>query len=68
MEWIILALLPIAGFLVWRSFRRAGDTPKAGDAAPGFSLPDQHGATHSLTDFRDNWLVLYFFPRADEPG
>lgn len=39
-----------------------------GNAAPDFALRDQHGATRTLADYRDRWLVLYFYPRDDTPG
>jgi peroxiredoxin Q/BCP len=39
-----------------------------GGNAPDFSLPDQNGATVSLSDLAGSWAVLYFFPRADTPG
>jgi thioredoxin-dependent peroxiredoxin len=42
--------------------------PKVGDAAPDFSLPDQNGQTHKLSDFRGKWLVLYFYVKDDTPG
>lgn len=38
--------------------------PAVGDAAPGFSLIDQHGRHVSLTDFRGNPLLLVFVPFA----
>ena len=38
-----------------------------GDAAPTFSLPDQHGKTVRLEDFEGRVLV-YFYPEADTPG
>ncbi|WP_455234869.1 peroxiredoxin [Thiogranum longum] len=41
---------------------------KEGRAAPPFELMDQHGKTHRLTDYRDQWLVLYFYPKDDTPG
>ena len=41
---------------------------EAGDAAPGFTLPDQNGDDLSLTDLRSATVVLYFYPRADTPG
>jgi thioredoxin-dependent peroxiredoxin len=31
-------------------------------------LPDQHGRTWRLADYRGNNLVLYFYPRDDTPG
>jgi peroxiredoxin len=32
--------------------------PKAGDAAPNFTLPDANGTSHSLADFKGNYVVL----------
>lgn len=37
-------------------------------AAPGFTLPDQDGNEHSLSDYKGKWLVLYFYPKDDTPG
>ena len=34
-----------------------------GDPAPDFELPDQDQNLHRLTDYRDDWLVLFFYPR-----
>jgi len=39
-----------------------------GDAAPTFSLTDQHGKTVSLDDYRGRKLLVYFYPEADTPG
>jgi len=39
-----------------------------GDAAPPFSLTDQHGETVNLQDFRRRTLLVYFYPKADTPG
>lgn len=36
--------------------------------APGFTLPDQSGEKVSLADFKDKWVVLYFYPKDDTPG
>ncbi len=35
-----------------------------GDAAPEFTLPDQHGEPVTLSDLRGRHVVLYFYPRA----
>ena len=42
--------------------------PAEGDAAPDFALPDQNGDEVTLGSFEGEWLVLYFYPRADTPG
>jgi peroxiredoxin Q/BCP len=41
---------------------------EAGDTAPDFTLPDQHGNEVTLSDLRPQTIFLYFFPRADTPG
>jgi peroxiredoxin Q/BCP len=43
-------------------------TLQIGDAAPAFSLPDQNGNTVNLADFRDQRVVIYFYPKDDTPG
>lgn len=35
---------------------------------PGFSLPDQHGVTHSLAEYAGKWLIIYFYPRDNTTG
>ncbi len=39
-----------------------------GQPAPEFELPDQDGNLHSLEDYRDQWVALYFYPKDDTPG
>lgn len=33
-----------------------------------FSLPDQNGDLHKLSDYRGQFVVLYFYPKDDTPG
>ena len=40
----------------------------AGDKAPFFSLSDQDGKIHNLSDYKGMRLIVYFFPMADTPG
>lgn len=39
-----------------------------GKIAPFFSLPDQTGAVHSLSEYKGQWVVLYFYPKDNTPG
>jgi len=39
-----------------------------GQKAPAFSLPDQHGTTHTLADYAGRALVLFFYPKDNTPG
>lgn len=36
--------------------------------APDFTLPDQTGKEHSLSDYTGRWVLLYFYPKDDTPG
>jgi len=42
--------------------------PRVGDDAPDFTLPDETGTQHRLSDQRGRWVVLYFYPKDDTPG
>jgi peroxiredoxin Q/BCP len=68
MKLLILLLALAAVVVLWSTMARASGTPKAGEAAPDFSLPDQNGTVRSLRDFGGKWLVLYFYPKDDTPG
>src|SRR5215467_5967518 len=39
-----------------------------GRKAPAFSLNDQTGKTHRLSDYEGRPVVLYFYPKDDTPG
>ncbi|MBC7915006.1 MAG: thioredoxin-dependent thiol peroxidase [Pyrinomonadaceae bacterium] len=41
---------------------------KEGDIAPGFTAKDQNGKTISLSDFKGQEVILYFYPKDDTPG
>ncbi|PJE77213.1 thioredoxin-dependent thiol peroxidase [Candidatus Uhrbacteria bacterium CG10_big_fil_rev_8_21_14_0_10_48_16] len=41
---------------------------KLGKKAPAFSLPDQDGNVHTLSDYLGKWILLYFYPKDDTPG
>ena len=36
--------------------------------APDFTLPDQDDVDHSLSEYRGQWVLLYFYPKDDTPG
>jgi peroxiredoxin Q/BCP len=69
MKWpLVIAVLAALALLAWRGTAAGAETPKAGDPAPAFSLPDQSGRLRSLAEFRGRWVVLYFYPKDDTPG
>ena len=39
-----------------------------GTVAPDFTLPDQNGTTHSLSDYRGKKVILYFYPKDNTAG
>ena len=39
-----------------------------GKKAPDFTLTDQDGNLHKLSDYHGKKLVLYFYPKDDTPG
>jgi peroxiredoxin Q/BCP len=62
----LAVLLLLASAVLW--MLRPGSQRAEGSAAPDFSLQDQEGQTHRLSDYAGRWLVLYFYPRDDTPG
>ena len=36
--------------------------------APAFTLSDANGTSQSLKDYKNKWVVLYFYPADDTPG
>ncbi len=36
--------------------------------APDFTLLDQNGKSHTLSQYLGKWVVLYFYPKDDTPG
>src|SRR5262247_1452448 len=39
-----------------------------GKKAPAFTLKDQNGKSHRLSDYEGKHVVLYFYPKDDTPG
>ena len=55
-------------FLVMVFNINAEDKLTVGMNAPDFQLSDQDNISRSLSDYQDQWLVLYFYPKDDTPG
>lgn len=41
---------------------------EVGTIAPEFSLPDQNGVMHTLSEYRGRKVVLYFYPKDNTAG
>lgn len=61
-------LLTIVSILLLAPIATLADQVGEGEPAPGFELRDQDGEVRSLEDYRDKWVILYFYPRDDTPG
>ncbi|MBN2046041.1 MAG: thioredoxin-dependent thiol peroxidase [Anaerolineales bacterium] len=42
--------------------------PEAGQMAPDFSLKDENGNPHTLSDYQGKVVLLYFYPKDDTSG
>ena len=64
---VVIALATMAliwGQSPWPALALGGDQIPLGSPAPDFTLPSTSGGGEvSLEDFRDQWVVLYFYPR-----
>ena len=36
--------------------------------AHDFTLPDENGKVHTLSDYKGKWVIVYFYPKDDTPG
>jgi peroxiredoxin Q/BCP len=39
-----------------------------GKKAPAFTVSSDSGEAISLKDYKGQWVVLFFYPKADTPG
>ena len=44
------------------------DWPEEGDKAPAFTLATDGGEKWKLSDWKGQWVVVYFYPKDDTPG
>lgn len=64
----LFSLFAIVVALTFTSVGIANEQIAVGAPAPEFELSDQDGQLHSLEDYRDQWVVLYFYPKDGTPG
>jgi peroxiredoxin Q/BCP len=68
MKRLITTSIALASMIAIAQFALASALLEVGQPAPEFELPDQVGQLHSLEDYRDQWVVLYFYPKYETPG
>jgi peroxiredoxin Q/BCP len=71
--WLVMMGLTLtaAASLIYALYAMAGPISlpvKSGMPAPAFALQDQSGRLVRLSDFKDQWVLLYFYPKDDTPG
>ena len=70
------SLLIIAMVIIWsagcgeQTFNKNKEKQElaAGVTAPDFTLADQNGESHTLSNFKGKNVVLYFYPKDDTSG
>lgn len=65
--WLAVPAALLLGSLLWPRSQPRAESLQPGMSAPDFALPDAQGAERKLGDFRGEWLLLYFYPKADTP-
>ena len=64
--WLLISIFLL---LIGMIFNKTNaEVVEVGQEAPRFTLIDQSGHAHSLSDFAGTWVVLYFYPKDDTPG
>lgn len=66
LDWPVFPML--GAVLLLAAGAVASEQPVVGSPAPEFELPDQAGQLHSLEDYRDQWVILFFYPKDKMPG
>lgn len=51
------------GVMIFILIKPKGEMPEVGDTAPDFSLVSNEGTEVTLSDYRGQWVVLYFYPK-----
>jgi peroxiredoxin Q/BCP len=69
LTWLNLTPEAIAAPVPLSVIALGGQQPLLNEAAPEFTLPSNTGDGEiSLTDYRGQWVVLYFYPKDFTPG
>jgi len=62
-KYVFLFALLVVTAVTAIALSSAGDVPAEGTAAPTFKLTTNEGKEASLSDFKGQWVVLYFYPK-----
>ncbi|WP_041229603.1 peroxiredoxin [Rippkaea orientalis] len=70
-KWLLALCLTLfsSSFLITPALALGGTQPPLNEPAPEFTLPTNSGEGEiSLSDYRGQWVVLYFYPKDFTPG
>lgn len=70
-RYITVVVITVIAFIAMATLSPPGAADQqvaVGSPAPEFELSDQNGQLHSLEDYREQWVVLYFYPKDETPG
>ncbi|HKB67568.1 MAG TPA: peroxiredoxin [Pyrinomonadaceae bacterium] len=62
-KYLVLCALLVVTAVAALAVSLPGDVPAEGTAAPTFKLTTNEGKEASLSDFKGQWVVLYFYPK-----
>jgi peroxiredoxin len=63
----VLRLLPLLALLC-ATLALADEGLRDGARASDLKLQDRNGEWHTLSQYKGQWVVLYFYPKGDTPG
>src|ERR1051325_2754454 len=63
MKYFLLFAMLIATAVVVKPIVLTGEVPAAGTVAPTFKLTTNEGNQAGLSDYKGQWVVLYFYPK-----
>jgi len=61
-------LILLLAFSLGLGMAFAGNGLETGSPAPDFTLTDQNGDPHTLSEYQGRWVLVYFYPKDDTPG
>jgi peroxiredoxin Q/BCP len=62
-KFVLIAAAIVICAVAVKSYAAFAEVPAEGSVAPTFKLMTNEGKEASLSDFKDKWVVLYFYPK-----
>jgi len=65
---LLLTAILFSGIFLTQCQNKSKNKLEVGDKLPEFSLLDQDGASFKLSDYKNQAMIIYFYPKDDTPG